>query len=352
MNSSLTKTVKAIFRRVTAPLAALGCSACGGIQSSLNPDGPQATAISHIWWLMFSVMGVIYFIVIAALLMALKRRADGPTDDSSTAPLLNPPESGERTRRNAIIMASSITTAVLFVFVVASFSIGRSLTAELAHKNGVSIEITGHQWWWEVRYLDSSASNIFITANEIHIPVGVPVNLTLRASDVIHSFWVPNLSGKKDLIPGKLTTIWLQADYEGVYRGQCAEYCGLQHAHMAFWVIADNREQFNAWVQNQTQTSVQPSSDSQKKGQQVFLSSACVMCHSINGTPAGSNIGPNLTHIASRKTLAAATVANSRENLGEWILDSQHFKPGNKMPQNNLNAEDLQSLEDYLQSLK
>jgi cytochrome c oxidase subunit 2 len=163
---------------------------------------------------------------------------------------------------------------------------------------------------------------------------------------------VPNLAGKKDLIPGKINTIWFQADKPGVYRGQCAEYCGLQHAKMALWVVAEPQEQFNAWRQNQTQTSVPPASDSQKRGQQVFLSAPCVMCHAINGTPAGSNIGPNLTHIASRNMIAAATLTNTRDHLAQWIRDSQSVKPGNKMPQNNFSEQDLQSLLDYLQSLK
>jgi cytochrome c oxidase subunit 2 len=240
----------------------------------------------------------------------------------------------------------------MFVFLVASFSAGRSMTADLANKNGLNVEITGHQWWWEVRYQDVDASNIFTTANEIHIPVGVPVTFSLRATDVIHSFWVPNLAGKKDLIPGKINTIWLQADKPGVYRGQCAEYCGLQHARMALWVVAEPQEQFNAWRQSQTQTSVPPTGDSQKRGQQVFLSSTCVMCHAINGTPAGSNIGPNLTHIASRNMIGAATLSNTREHLAQWIKDSQSVKPGNRMPQNNLSDADLQALLDYLQTLK
>jgi cytochrome c oxidase subunit 2 len=245
-----------------------------------------------------------------------------------------------------------VTTVVLFVFLLYSFSSGRSLTADLSQKNGLSIEVTAHQWWWEVRYDDVDASNVFTTANEIHIPVGVPVTFTLHGGDVIHSFWVPNLGGKKDLIPGKVSTIWLQADKPGVYRGQCAEYCGLQHARMAFWIVADPQDQFNAWRQDQNQTSVQPATDSQRRGQQVFLSATCVMCHAINGTPAGSNVGPNLTHVGSRNTIAAATLSNTREHLARWIVDSQQFKPGNKMPQNNLGQADLDAVVDYLQSLK
>jgi cytochrome c oxidase subunit 2 len=329
---------------------ALCCASCGGIHNALNPTGPQAQNLSRLWWLFFIVCSIVFVIVMIALLLSLRNRTGEPQVE--TAPVIEPPLEQERKRRNVVISAITITVIILFVFLIASFSAGRSMTAELEHKNGLNVELTGHQWWWEVRYDDVDASNIFTTANEIHIPVGVPVTFSLKAADVIHSFWVPNLAGKKDLIPGKINTIWLQADKPGVYRGQCAEYCGLQHARMALWIVAEPQEQFNAWRQNQTQTSVTPASDSQKRGQQVFLTSTCVMCHAINGTPAGSNIGPNLTHVASRNMIAAATLVNTREHLAQWIKDSQQYKPGNRMPQNNLSDADLQSLVDYLQSLK
>jgi cytochrome c oxidase subunit II len=328
----------------------LCCTSCGGIHNALNPTGPQAQNLSRLWWLFFIVCSVVFVLVMIALLLSLRNRTGEP--QVATAPVIEPPAEQERKRRNVVISAVTITVIILFVFLIASYSAGRSMTAELEHKNGLNIELTGHQWWWEVRYDDVDASNIFTTANEIHIPVGVPVTFSLKAADVIHSFWVPNLAGKKDLIPGKINTIWLQADKPGVYRGQCAEYCGLQHARMALWIVAEPQEQFNAWRQNQTQTSVTPASDSQKRGQQVFLTSTCVMCHAINGTPAGSNIGPNLTHVASRNMIAAATVVNTREHLAQWIIDSQQYKPGNRMPQNNLSDADLQSLVEYLQSLK
>lgn len=335
-------------RRICQCLLALCFSSCGGIQNAINPAGPQAENLSRLWWLMFIVCSVVFVLVMIALLLALRKQVP----ESDTTPVLEPPAEQERRKRNVVLSAISVTVIILFVFLIASFSAGRSMTAELANKNGLSIELSGHQWWWEVRYNDVDASNIFTTANEIHIPVGVPVVFSLRSTDVIHSFWVPNLSGKKDLIPGKINTIWLQADKPGVYRGQCAEYCGLQHAKMALWVVAEPQEQFNAWRQNQTQTSIPPMSDSQKRGQQVFLSATCVMCHAINGTPAGSNIGPNLTHVASRNMIGAATMTNTREHLAQWIKDSQQFKPGNRMPQHNLAEADLQALLDYLQSLK
>ena len=328
--------------------AALCVSSCGGIQNSINPAGPHADNLSRLWWLMFYVCSAVFVLVMIALAIAIRKG----TRRSDLNPILNLPRGQERRRRNVVLSAVTATVIILFVFLIYSFHSGRALTADLARKTGLSIEITAHQWWWEARYDDVDASNVFTTANEIHIPVGVPVTFTLHAGDVIHSFWVPNLGGKKDLIPGKTSTIWLQADKPGVYRGQCAEYCGLQHARMALWIVAEPQERFNAWRQNETQTSIPPATDSQKRGQQVFLSSTCVMCHAVNGTTAGSNIGPNLTHIASRNTLAAATLSNTRDHLAQWVIDSQRFKPGNKMPQNNLGQDQLDALVDYLESLK
>jgi cytochrome c oxidase subunit II len=297
---------------------------------------------------MFYVTTAVYVLVLIALVLAIRAGAR----KSDLNPVLNFSRQTETRRRNAVLSALSVTVVILFVFLIYSYSTGRALTADLGHKNGLSIELTGHQWWWEVRYDDVDASNVFTTANEIHIPVGVPVLFTLHGADVIHSLWVPNLAGKKDLIPGKVATMWLQADKPGVYRGQCAEYCGLQHARMALWIVAEPQDQFNAWRQNETKGSVQPASDSQKRGQQVFLTSACVMCHAIGGTPAGANFGPNLTHVGNRNTIAAATLSNTREHLMSWIVNSQNFKPGNKMPANNLGQPELDALVDYLQSLK
>ncbi len=338
------------IRWVCQCLLPLCLSSCGGIQNSINPAGPQAENLSRLWWLMFTVCGIVFVLVMGAVLLALRKRTREPGVDSM--PTFEPSPPSELHRRNVVVTAVSITVFVLFLFLIVSFSTGRSLTADLKNKDGLTIELTGHQWWWEVRYMDSNASNIFTTANEIHIPVGVPVIFNLHSADVNHSFWVPNLAGKRDLIPGKNNLVWFQADKAGVYRGQCAEYCGLQHAQMALWVVAEPPEQFSAWRQNQIQSSVQPASDSEKRGEAVFLTSTCVMCHAINGTPAGSNIGPNLTHVASRKMIAAATLENTGEHLAQWIKDSQSVKPGNKMPQNSLSVADLQALIDYLQSLK
>ncbi len=338
------------------PAIIAGCCVhvfAGGVQSVTNPGGPQAHNIGQLWWLMFWVCSAVFVIVLALVLLAFLRgrRAAAGANLPLPVDLVASPEAEHR--KGVIIVAGTVVTIlILFVFLIDSFLVGRGMTAELANKQGVNIEVTGHQWWWEVRYQNVDASSIFTTANEIHIPVGVPVTFTLKANDVIHSFWVPNLSGKKDLIPGKVATIWLQADQPGVYRGQCAEYCGHQHAHMALWIVAEPQEQFVAWHRNQIQSAVAPTTTDQQRGQQVFLSTTCVMCHAINGTPANSNIGPNLTHLATRRTIAAATLPNDSEHLQSWISDSQQIKPGNRMPPNPLSPEDLKSLVSYLESLK
>ncbi|HEV7745205.1 MAG TPA: cytochrome c oxidase subunit II [Pyrinomonadaceae bacterium] len=338
---------RARLRWLVLVAALLFLNGCGGFQSVLNPGGPQSEHISRLWWFMLFVSTAVFLLVMISLWLAVNSRTK-PTNSSPEKETV-----GTKGRKGLIvILATGVTVAILFAFMVDSFLVGRGLTAELERKQGLNIEITGHQWWWEVRYQDVDASSIFTTANEIHIPVGVPVTFSLKASDVIHSFWVPNLHGKKDLIPGKISTIWLQADRPGVYRGQCAEYCGHQHAHMALWIFAEPLEQFDAWRRAQIQSAVSPASASEQKGQQVFLSSACVMCHAINGTPAGANFGPNLTHLATRKTIAAATLANDRSHLQQWVDDSQQVKPGNRMPANKLRPEDMQALLDYLQSLK
>jgi cytochrome c oxidase subunit 2 len=339
-----------LFAWVLTANAVLFSSGCGGgLQSVLNPAGPQSENISRLWWFMLITCAVVFLLVILMMLVAVAKRRNGQTLGE-----LPRKETKEFERRSGLIVVSStaLTIAILFAFMVDSFLVGRGLTAELERKQGVNIEVTGHQWWWEVRYQDVDASSIFTTANEIHIPVGVPVTFSLKSTDVIHSFWVPNLHGKKDLIPGKISTIWLQADNPGVYRGQCAEFCGHQHAHMALWIFAETREQFDAWRRNQIQSAVSPGNPSQQRGQQVFLTSACVMCHAINGTPAGANAGPNLTHLATRNTIAAATLPNDRDHLAQWVDDSQKIKPGNRMPPNKFSPEDMQALLDYLQSLK
>jgi cytochrome c oxidase subunit 2 len=234
---------------------------------------------------------------------------------------------------------------------VHSLTTGRAL-ASLPAKNALTIEVTGLQWWWGVEYADTAPSRRVVTANEIHVPVGVPVQIIARSHDVIHSFWVPNLHGKKDLIPGHTTATWFQADTAGLYRGQCAEFCGHQHAKMALWVIAEPREAFEKWYAGQLETPAPPSEPIARAGRDVFLSKTCAMCHSIGGTLAGSHVGPDLTHVASRRSIAAGTLANTRANLASWIIDPQAIKPGSRMPATTLSSSELNALVSYLETLK
>jgi cytochrome c oxidase subunit 2 len=313
-----------------------------GMQSALDPAGPQAARISELWWLMLAVCTAVFVAVIGFLLYAVlhvRRREGADIRDD------------ERRLTKGVIGAVAAAVVILFVLLVASISAGRGL-ASLSAPDAVNIEVIGHQWWWEVHYVDPIPSQRVITANEMHIPVGRPVVLQLKSHDVIHSFWAPNLHGKRDLIPGHVTTLTFQADKPGVFRGQCAEFCGYQHAQMAFLVVAEPPEQFTAWLERQRQTTSQPSGGVQQRGQEVFLSSSCPLCHTIQGTPAAGKMAPDLTHLASRQTIAAGTLPNTPGHLAAWIIDPQHIKPGNKMPPNHLNPDDLQALLAYLESLE
>ena len=315
-------------------------------QSMLDTAGPQAAAIARQWWFAFYVASAVYVATIGALAWALSRARHRAY---SGEPL---PADHEHRMTRGVSVGVGLTLAILLVFLGYDFMLGRTVSAGSPAKHPLTITIIGHQWWWEVQYEDSIAQNIVRTANEIHIPVGQPVLFRLTASDVIHSFWVPNLGGKKDLIPGYWQTTWFQADTAGYYRGQCAEFCGTQHAKMALAVVAEPLDQYRLWVAQQKQPARQPTDTLAQHGGEVFLTGSCAMCHSINGTSAGSNNGPDLTHLASRRTIAAGTLANTKGNLAGWILDPQTIKPGAKMPPNQLKPKDLEALLAYLQGLK
>ncbi|HEX8141012.1 MAG TPA: cytochrome c oxidase subunit II [Pyrinomonadaceae bacterium] len=326
-------------------------SACGGgVQSALNPAGPQSARISSLWWLMFYVCTAVFLIVIISILVAVHRSRSKQSTTFDTAYITPEPRSEQRAAR-VVTGAVVLTCLILFVFLVASFRTGKGYYT-LQDPQPISIKVTGHQWWWEVEYEDPTPSNIFKTANEIHIPVGRLVQLQLTSTDVIHSFWAPNLDGKKDLLPGHDNNIWLKADQEGVFWGQCAEFCGHQHAHMRFIVIAESQAKFDAWVEAQRRPAVPPAEAALRRGQQVFLSAPCIMCHTVRGTDASASVAPDLTHLASRHSIAAGTLPFTRAHLASWITDSQQIKPGNRMPPVPLSPEDLQSLLSYLESLK
>jgi cytochrome c oxidase subunit 2 len=252
--------------------------------------------------------------------------------------------------RIVVAVAGVMSGITLFGLLVAAILTTRGINA--SPRGGIEIVVTARQWWWQFDYDDPDQSQRITTANEITIPVGVPVHLDLRSPDVIHSFWVPNLHGKRDLVPGHPATFIVQADRPGVFRGQCAEFCGLQHAKMAFWVNAVPRDQYDAWVAQQRSQSAIPATPSQRKGQEVFMESPCPLCHSLRGTDASGKTAPDLTHFAGRRSIAAATLSNTRDHLDVWIRDPQGVKPGNQMPPMILEREKLGPLLDYLESLR
>lgn len=307
------------------------------------PAGPQAQMLDRLGDLMYGIATVAFVLVVAALLTAVfrRRRADEQAEDPAR----------ERRMTMAVAVAVGATVATLVVVLFLSFGSGRELTGT-APAEALQVRVTGRQWFWDVEYRDSVPSRWATTANEIHVPVGRPVVFQLRSPDVIHSFWVPSLGVKRDMIPGQETSIWFQADTPGVYRGQCAEFCGYQHAKMAFLVVAEPPDRFAAWLARQRDTARTPADSLARRGEEVFLASSCVMCHAIGGTPAGSRVGPNLTHLASRRTIAAGTLPNTRGHLAGWIVDPQQIKPGVRMPPNALSPQDLQALLAYLESLE
>jgi cytochrome c oxidase subunit 2 len=313
----------------------------GGDQSAFDPHGPIARSIAvHGWWLLLTCIAV-YVIVMAAFFIALGRRRRD-TDDL--------PETTARLTRN-ISIAVALTVLTLIGIATSSVVAGRGLYSP-SGAGAIAVDVVGHQWWWEFQYHDVTPSDVFTSPNELHIPVGVPVVLKAMSTDVIHSFWVPNLMGKRDLIPGIVTNTWIQADEPGVYRGQCAEFCGHQHAHMALEVVAEPMDKFQAWIRHQREPAPEPSTDEEKRGRDVFMQSTCVTCHAIRGTDAGSHVGPELTHVGSRLTLAAGTLPNARGHLAGWIANSQSIKPGNRMPPNALAPGDLQAVLAYVRSLR
>jgi cytochrome c oxidase subunit II len=315
-------------------------------QSALESSGPLAAKVENLWWFAFITASVVYLATIGALWWAARRAR---LREQRGEILVDADAEPRMTR--GVVWATGATIVILLVFLVTDLSVGRTLSP-VPEKRPLTIEVIGHQWWWEVSYADTSPQGRFTTANEIHVPVGRPILFVLESRDVIHSIWVPNLAGKKDLIPGYTQSWWFQADTAGLYRGQCAEFCGLQHAKMAFHVVAEPPEQFAQWVTQQRKSAASSTDSVASRGREVFLTGQCAMCHSIQGTSAASRAGPDLTHLASRRTIAAGTLPNTRGALAGWIVDPQRIKPGVRMPSNQLEPKDLEALLTYLQTLK
>jgi cytochrome c oxidase subunit 2 len=316
--------------------------------ATLQPAGEQASRIAGLWWFYFLVLTGVFTLFIAALMTGLAlRRSKARTEPA----IAQPAPSQQRRLSTGVISAVIATVLILFMLLGTDFVSANAVFAP-PPPDALPISITGHQWWWDVRYMDGQPGDWFSAGNEFHVPAGRAVKFELSSTDVIHSFWIPSLHGKKDLIPGHPTTTWFIPRQPGTYRGRCAEFCGPQHAHMELVVTVDPPEQYTAWVAAQKKTPPQPSTDRQKRGQELFLKTTCVMCHTIQGTSAGSKVGPELTHVASKEKIGTGTLPTSPENLAAWIRDPQKHKPGVLMPPHAYPQEDLDALVDYLVTLK
>jgi len=330
--------VLAVYGSLAAGCALVvgGC----GEQSALEPRSDAARTIETLWWWMFAVACVVIGGAVVLLLIAWLRRS------RPGFPLL-----GEREDvATGVVVLFGIGipgVALVALFAVANFAALDETEAPDPRTTAMTIEVTGNQFWWEVRYPGTTA----VTANEIHIPARTRVNVVARTNDVIHSFWVPQLNRKIDMIPGQANRVLLYADEPGRYRGQCAELCGLAHAQMGMYVYADPPDEFRAWLDRMSGPRQAPATDAARKGERVFMNEACADCHTIRGTPARGEVGPDLTHLASRSTLAALVIPNDREHLGGWINDPQDVKPGNRMPALGLSEREVADLLAYLRSL-
>ncbi len=332
---------------IVTTLVAFSITGCGveapasrTTPSALDVQGEGARIIAVEWWFQFWLATIIFLGILGLLGTIIYRQHRHPLDLS-----VDMDDSGGM----KWIWIGGIALPVIVLSAVFAFSLRSSMAlASPPRQETTTIEVIGHRWWWEVRYPEEG----IVTANQIHVPVGQPVRLHVTSADVIHSFWVPQVHGKIDLIPGESNSIWLQADVPGVYRGICSEFCGLQHARMNFMLVAETPERFQEWVEHERRPAVAPESELAQLGQQVFLSSSCVYCHTIRGTPAVGQVGPDLTHLANRLTIAAGTLENTPGNLLGWIVDPQHIKPGNLMPPTHLTGEELQALLAYLGRLQ
>lgn len=304
----------------------------------LEGAGPAARTIASLGWGLLGISVAVCLITGVLLVYSIFRRR------------LQTNELGGGDDRPAlrwIGVGLSITTVLLLASAVWTLWTVRGVS-DTSRAAAVNIDVTGQQWWWEVRYRSETSSRQFSTANDLVIPAGVPVQLNLRSRDVVHSFWVPKLAGKMDMIPGQTNRIRIEADQPGVYRGQCSEFCGMQHAQMAFFVIALAPSDFKTWWNHQLEPA---NNDPNAESQQTFIE-RCGSCHAIRGLPAGGILGPNLSHFGSRRTIAAGVLPNNPGNLAHWLRDAQGVKPGSKMPELHLSDNEVDTLTAYLEGLK
>jgi len=329
------------------PLVLGGCS-YQRYQSALGGAGVENRQFLTLFAIFLAVCAVMYLLVIGFMLVGILRR--GRAGEANVV------ETGRHHRsdplmRSTLIGWASLIGVGLAALAIASFVTDRSMAHAAAHEK-LSITVTANQWWWDVQYNSDDAAKIVRTANEIHLPVGVQTRIILKSNDVIHSFWVPSLAGKQDLIPGRETDLTIVPTRTGIFRGQCAEFCGTQHAHMALVVDVESYADFIDWWSRQLRPAFAPATPRALAGYNYVTTRECSACHNIGGTPASGTVGPDLTHFASRRSIAAGTLPMSKGNLYGWVEDPQSVKPGNHMPTIGLEPEQLHAVVAYLETLK
>jgi cytochrome c oxidase subunit II len=310
--------------------------------------GPAADPVTHLNWGLTAISVAVALLIGALVLLATYRRRPPLELDGDGRLPVGSPHGGLKW-----VYIGTAISAVVLLLTTAWNTLVLSAVAAPPHRPALEIAVKAHQWWWEANYLSPQPTQLMTTANEIHIPVGQPVRVRLESGDVIHSFWVPQLAGKTDMIPGQVNYGWLQATHPGIYRGQCAEFCGAQHAHMIFTVVADEPAKFAAWRQAQLAPAAAPATPDTQHGRTVF-EARCAYCHSVRTNEPGTHgiLGPDLTHLMSRATIAAGTLANNSGNLHGWIANPQALKPGTLMPAIPLTPRELHDVVAYLQTLR
>ena len=294
------------------------------MQSVFAPHSPFAAKLLELGWVLFAGGAAIFVLVVALVVVAIRRRPPWLADD-----------------RAILVGGIAFPVVVLTALLIYALAVAASRDRGSA---SLRVEVTGHQWWWRVRYLDANGRLDFETANEIRLPVGVRADIVLVSADVLHSFWVPGLGGKLDLVPGRVHRTTVVADREGVLRGQCAEFCGVAHAQMALHVVAQAPQAFEAWRDGQRAPAA---------GSDPLFTAHCAVCHTVRGTQARGALGPDLTHVASRGHLGAGVLQTGTSTLAAWIASNQHIKPGNLMPAfAHLPPAELSQLAAYLATLR
>ena len=329
---------------IAAALTSAGTASADTPMSYLQTFGPAGDPATRLGWGLGIISVVVTLIIAVLLLGAIFRKRKAPS--KKDAPLAVRRDGGGMAW---IYIGAGITIVVLSICMLWTLVVIARI-AQPPSTPALTVQVTASQWWWKLRYAAGTPSRMFITANEIHIPVGLPVRFELDSNDVIHSFWIPKLGGKMDVIPGQTNVTWLQADKPGLYRGECAVFCGAEHARMALLVVAQDPQDFRAWQETQIDDAQTPATAAAQAGQQV-VDAHCAACHTIRGTSAAGLVGPDLTHLMSRQTIAAGVLPNTAGNLGGWIMHPQSIKPGSQMPDQALSGQQLANVVAYLQTL-